>query len=87
MSDKVYLDVCYFCRESKAAIKYSQSTGDPIFCAEVDYFGECQWERDRHRFVVTTDILEAEKRDEEECLRQMSDMADWFDRNPMETNA
>lgn len=49
---KARLDYCYLCNESKAAIKYSQSIKDPIYCGAVDYFGEVEWEADRHVFVV-----------------------------------
>ena len=46
---------CLFCNESEGAIRESQRRRDPIFCAAVDYFGECLWERDRHRFADWTD--------------------------------
>ena len=41
---------CLQCGEYKAAVVASQKTNEPIYCAEVDYFGECLWEADRHRF-------------------------------------
>ncbi|RLP70883.1 hypothetical protein D9V30_00150 [Mycetocola reblochoni] len=41
---------CLQCGESQAAIRASQSARDPIFCGAVDYFGECEWEQERHRF-------------------------------------
>lgn len=41
---------CLQCGESQAAIRHSQSIGDPIYCGAVDYFGECVWELPRHRF-------------------------------------
>lgn len=84
MTRKVYLDECYFCRESKAAIKHSQSVKDPIFCGEVDYFGECQWERDRHCFVVTQEVIDADVAAELEGMKQMGEMADWFAEHPLE---
>jgi hypothetical protein len=43
---------CLACGESQAAIRASQRTNEPIFCAAVDYFGECDWTRDRHIFVT-----------------------------------
>ena len=42
--------MCLQCNESEAAIRASQRRRDPIFCGAVDYFGECLWEADRHRF-------------------------------------
>ena len=42
--------VCLQCGESQSAIKASQGTHDPIFCGAVDYFGELEWEAERHRF-------------------------------------
>lgn len=46
---------CLQCGESQAAIRSSQQRRDPIYCAAVDYFGECLWEADRHRFRPWTD--------------------------------
>ncbi|ETT24253.1 hypothetical protein RR21198_4849 [Rhodococcus rhodochrous ATCC 21198] len=83
-SNKIYLDECHFCKESKAAIKHSQSIGDPIFCGAVDYFGECIWERERHCFVVTQKMLDDEKAHDELICQQMGDMAAWIDANEKE---
>lgn len=60
---KVYLDECYFCKESKAAIKHSQAMKDPIFCAGMSGYEspEVDWERDRHCFVVTQEQIDADK--------------------------
>ena len=41
---------CLQCGESQAAIRASQRAKEPIHCAAVDYFGECLWEAERHRF-------------------------------------
>lgn len=41
---------CLQCGESQTAIRASQQSRDPIHCAAVDYFGECEWELPRHRF-------------------------------------
>ena len=46
---------CLQCGESQAAIRASQQAKDPIYCGSVDYFGECEWEADRHRFRAWTD--------------------------------
>ncbi len=46
---------CLQCGESQAAIRASQQARDPIHCAAVDYFGECEWELPRHRFRDRTD--------------------------------
>ena len=51
---RVRHDHCVQCGESEAAIKASQSKGgqDQLYCATVDYFGECEAEWDRHRFTT-----------------------------------
>lgn len=41
---------CLQCGESEGAVRASQRARDPIYCAAVDYFGEVEWECDRHRF-------------------------------------
>lgn len=46
-------DDCIQCGESKAAVRESQRRKDPIYCATVDYWGECMEDWDRHRFVWT----------------------------------
>ena len=46
-------DDCIQCGETKDAIRESQRRKDPLFCAIVDYEGECMEEFDRHRFVWT----------------------------------
>lgn len=51
MSDRY----CLQCGESEAAIKRTQRDGDPIYCAIVDYFGECSTDWARHRFADRTD--------------------------------
>jgi hypothetical protein len=60
---KIYLDECYFCHESKAAIKYSQSIKDPIYCVGMSGYEspEVDWERDRHCFVVTEEQMATDK--------------------------
>lgn len=47
--------LCLQCNESEAAIRASQRAGDPLYCAIVDYFGECEVEFPRHRFRDNTD--------------------------------
>ena len=42
--------LCLQCGESRDAIRASQSSGSPLYCGAVDYFGECEWEADLHRF-------------------------------------
>lgn len=54
-------DDCVQCGQSKGAIKESQRRGDPIYCVGVDYFGECDWEADRHRFIWTAKDVAAEE--------------------------
>lgn len=46
---------CLYCGEAWGAIRASQRTQSPIFCAGVDYFGEVEWENERHRFKSWTD--------------------------------
>jgi hypothetical protein len=46
---------CLQCGESEAAIRASQRRGDPLYCAIVDYWGECEADWPRHRFRDTTD--------------------------------
>ncbi len=46
---------CLYCGESRGAIRASQRSQSPIFCGAVDYFGEVEWERDRHRFRSWSD--------------------------------
>lgn len=46
---------CLQCGESEGAIKASQRTSDPLYCAIVDFFGECEYEWPRHRFADVTD--------------------------------
>ncbi|MCS4277932.1 hypothetical protein M2390_003148 [Mycetocola sp. BIGb0189] len=46
---------CLQCGERQEAIRASQGTQNPIFCAGVDYFGETDWEADRHRFRDRSD--------------------------------
>lgn len=46
-------DTCLNCHENYEAIKRSRNGMDNIYCAEVDYFGECVQEWPRHRFVIT----------------------------------
>lgn len=46
---------CLQCGESRDAVRASQGTPNPIFCADVDYFGEVEWEMERHRFRDWTD--------------------------------
>lgn len=46
-------DDCVQCGETKAAVRESQRRKDPIYCATVDYYGECTEDWDRHRFVWT----------------------------------
>ena len=46
-------DYCIQCGESKAAVRESQRRKDPIYCAIVDYCGECSEDWDRHRFIWT----------------------------------
>lgn len=77
---KVYLDHCYFCLESKAAIKHSQSIKDPIFCGSMSggESPEVDWERDRHCFVVTDAMAEAE---------YYKSMVEYFDNSPLEATA
>lgn len=43
------------CGESKAAIKESQRRGGQhvLYCATVDYYGECTQDWERHRFIWT----------------------------------
>jgi hypothetical protein len=47
--------LCLQCNESEGAIRASQQRRDPIYCGAVDYFGEVEWEADRHRFKDWTD--------------------------------
>ena len=53
MSDEQVL--CLQCNESRDAIRASQSRGDPLHCAGIDYFGEVEWDAERHRFRDWTD--------------------------------
>lgn len=48
-------DECVQCGESKAAIRESQRKGGQhvLFCATVDYYGECSQDWDRHKFIWT----------------------------------
>jgi hypothetical protein len=48
-------DECVQCGESKEAIRESQRKGglDVLFCATVDYYGECSNDWDRHKFIWT----------------------------------
>jgi hypothetical protein len=48
-------DKCVQCGESKAAIRESQRKGGQhiLYCATVDYYGECAEDWDRHRFTWT----------------------------------
>lgn len=75
---KAYLDHCWLCHESKAAIKYSQSMRDPIYCGIIDYCGECVQEFDHHVFVVSEKRYQADLSAEEETYKDMGDMADWM---------
>lgn len=81
VNGKAYLDECYLCRESKAAIKYSQSNKDSIYCAILDYYGECIQEFDHHVFVITEKQYQAELEAEEQMYKDMGDMADWMAEN------
>jgi len=57
---------CVQCGESKAAIKESQRRGGQhvLYCAIVDYWGECSEEWDRHRFIWTRKDQEAAEAEE-----------------------
>jgi hypothetical protein len=48
-------DDCVQCGESKGAIKESQRKGGQhqLYCAIVDYWGECSVDWERHRFIWT----------------------------------
>lgn len=48
---------CLQCGETEGAIKASQRSGDPIYCAgDFSYeYGEPGWEQDRHRFREWSD--------------------------------
>jgi len=63
---KVHLENCYLCGESKAAIKYSQSIKDPIYCVLMGTAteggpAEAYQEFDHHVFVVTEEQIKADK--------------------------
>lgn len=79
---KIYLDKCHYCHESKAAIKHSQAIKDPIFCVGMSGYEspEVDWERDRHAFVITQKLLDAEAEDWKEYGRQMGEMAEFMDK-------
>jgi len=48
-------DECVQCGEGKAKIRAAQHRGvyQTIYCATVDYWGECVEEWDRHKFTWT----------------------------------
>lgn len=46
---------CLQCGVSREVIRASQQIKDPIYCGAVDYFGECLWEAEKHRFRDWTD--------------------------------
>lgn len=83
---KTYLEECWLCGESKAAIKYSQSIKDPIYCGIMSYGeeAECIAEFDHHIFVVTEEMIEARKRDEKAEADMYGDMVEWMKNNPIE---
>ena len=56
-------DECLNCGQSKASIRASQRRGGHhvIYCATVDYWGECEAEFDRHRFIWTAKDQAAEE--------------------------
>lgn len=70
---KEYLDHCYYCNESKAAVRASQvPNGDHIICGFVDtQTGELLSEINggRHTFVIT-DVERKRQEDEAEALNQ-----------------
>ena len=59
-------DECVQCGESKAAIKESQRKGGQhvLFCAIVDFEGECAMDWDRHRFIWTEADQKAQEAEE-----------------------
>lgn len=57
-------DDCIQCGETKAAVQASQREGDPLYCATVDYYGDCSEAWDRHRFRWTANDQKAQEAEE-----------------------
>lgn len=67
-------DICLHCGQHRNAIKERKT-----FCATVTYEGETDCEWPRHRFKpYSKKELEAIKRDEDEYVKQMEEMSDFF---------
>jgi hypothetical protein len=81
---KIYLDECYLCHESKAAIKHSQSIKNPIYCGIMSggLESELMEEYDHHIFVVTEKQIKADEEAEKQMYKDMAEMYDpWLDQS------